>query len=338
MATQTCIAACEAGYIFDTTSGTCKNCKSLKQFKVNDACSSIASCESINLAKGPNFANTNNCVTCASMDSNKSYLDLDTETCINICLENSIIDSVNRTCRSCSKQKKILENKTCLECPTNTYFGDNLPSIAITTLPVISTTTNTTNTTNTTTIVTSPLPVFSPADLLPYRCVDLLRENMYFQDGTVSSKCSDKYITDSKHICNNCFYYLGQCVLDCPENYFKQQDNTCKSCKDLNKFEYNKQCIEKCPYDYDSITTETTSDNICKTCAELNKFSSKTGCVSKCNELLIVDDKISKCIDCQDTFQVKLSNQCLNHCPPGNVVDSSINTCVSGKDLNNNKF
>lgn len=264
-------------------------------------------------------------------------------------------------CEECLSNYFILKNKCIKECPQSTFK---------------------------TTFGCDDCSPFCKSCEAENNC-NLCMPTYYLKDGHCTNFCGDGHLLDNDSqkcipcstlnckVCNNklcelCnegfFFFENECVLQCPEGYFKN-DNKCEKCSygclicsnfescikcEDNLIKFTEKCVASCPTGTTRVNDfcETCSDSTCEVCAVNSPdicIKCSTGillgstCVDVCPKGYFKNEDNSKCvecdpkcIDCVSLAECKecnpefelINSKCKNTCDKG-MIRNSEGDCIS---------
>ena len=231
----------------------------------------------------------NECIICKS--ENKIYLDNE---CINECpdgyeLINTEINNYQVSyCQNCKEINKFFYDKKCHEkCP-------------------------------------SKYQLYNDSDNICYYCHNKSDYEIFYQNGTCVSNCSEGYetiFTEQEKYCKFCkdkgqfLSHENKCEDNCETNsLYWEENNVCYFCNETeNKFRQDDTCVKKCDRGYE-INIQ---DSICRNCHKENKFFFEGHCQDNCPDNLAWNESNNICFDCYEEFQknyLKNNHSCLSQC------------------------
>ncbi|EAR90732.2 zinc finger lsd1 subclass family protein (macronuclear) [Tetrahymena thermophila SB210] len=307
-------ACLDCSKLFDNciecTSNQCQKCNSQKILNSsNNTC--IDSCPDNYYAENNVCKQCTNpqCKTCSTSVCNSCFLNgqnpylNEQGNCVSKCKSTEYLDEKNLKCISCSSKYGSsclsCNSQACIKCDKNQFISDINNNSCVSTCPSGQYGNTTTN--------------------LCQNC-----EN---------SRCST--CNQQPNLCDKCinqypYLFQGQCLSQCQEGYFPDQDNNCQSCiskydincalcdlkqcnscsPSSNLFLLNNSCVSTCPDFYYPFQQDI---KICKQCQDSN-----------CKQCNISDP--SKCLSCSGSYL--LNEQCNKICPYGTFPNQIDNTCT----------
>ena len=304
-----CVSKCDEYYKVDETKKICINChKDITQtpYLQNNEC--VVKCDN-----NYKIDDTNKiCINCQKNFPKTPYLQ--ENQCVSKCSDYYVKNETSFRCFNCSKElgkEYYFFNGTCVkECP-NYYFKDEIKKRC-------------------------------------YSCKDINIKQSYYEEGKCVANCSKYLVIDEKNfICLNCsktnneYYQDNKCVKECSPGYSSISGiKACYKCKDYGKYEYNGDCLTKCP----EYTANNPQINQCQLCKEINSstpFFDTTDekCVSECKIGFEKDTIKYICQKCLN-FYNNATKKCVDICPKNtgisgnicqkcNIYDKSNQICVS---------
>ena len=189
-------------------------------------------------------------------------------------------------------------------------------------------------------------------------CINCKAFNMYSLVNSNKTRCYKKcplyYIQNEDSFqCEQCnpdlFFKNGQCVQNCGETGLESSTKInginvkyCLSCKDIQKYEYNKKCYNNCNelnsnlYNENGVCKAMCSEgyelnnNQCESCLEKGLFYYGKKCIDKCPQNYAWDELDNICKQCDENLFLE-DNRCVETCK--DTSKKTGNVCITCPDF-----
>ena len=288
-----CVDECDEGYEADTDNMICTKCKAYYD-KENKKCVNICPSgyigdSNFNCVKCENdlYVYGNQCVPKSSCDLSK-YIDDYSKVCSHCEDENKYY--MENTCQEgCPNEKGVVidsNQKICYRCSERNMITNSLYKVGISTNSIV---------------------CYSQC---PSNCI-------YDAENNECKCCQDNSEYYNKH--------TNQCSSNCDSSSYAINaiEKTCEMCNDTNKYLYNNNCVEQCPYGYGAYQGN------CIKCNEQGLYLYNHKCVTSCPSNSMEEN--NECIKCSEKglFYDINSKKCLHKCNMFSIVNKLGKTCSS---------
>ena len=137
----------------------------------------------------------------------------------------------------------------------------------------------------------------------------------YNLENSCVSNCPDgRYENKELSICSKCSKLCKKCEND-SEYCLECTDDSFILLTSINS-DLNKKCVKSCPENYKADINK-----VCKTCKELNLYIMDNQCVDTCDADFYKDMETLECVLCNKEEEYIYQDMCLKNCPENNFAD-----------------